>query len=157
MIDDKDDWESEPTDLDPQVQSEPPRPLPSDPEGQLLESGATKEDIEIIKTLFGDEILRETKPLEDIKSDKYGEVTVSKRGPAITYREHDPNVDTIYVDIDEAQYFGDIPHYANFVRSQIQISIAKQRALIIRTNERTVEVLSRLDPTIFEDGTVVYD
>ena len=125
-------------------------------EDQLRESGCTDEDIEIMKALFGDEHFQEVRSLEDNKDDAYGKVVSKKENGAVSYKEHDPNVDTLYVDLEEVQYFGDLPHYCNFVRSQVKQAIKKQRALVIRMNKSTADALTRADPTIFEDATIDY-
>ena len=125
-------------------------------EDQLRESGCTDEDIAIMKQLFGDESFNEVKSLKSNKDDDYGKVVESWRSPNITYKEHDPNVETMYVDLEEVQYFGDLPHYCNFIRSQIDIAIKKQEALVIRCTEETADILTRANPTIFKDATVDY-
>ena len=125
-------------------------------EDQLRESGCTDEDIAIMKQLFGDEMFNEVKPLKANKDDDYGKIVESSRSPAVSYKEHDADVDTMYVDLEEVQYFGDLPHYCNFVRSQVRLAIQRQRALIIRCNEETADVLTRADPEIFKDATVDY-
>lgn len=127
-----------------------------DAEAQLRESGCTDEDITIMKALFGDEHFKNVKPLEDNKDDNYGKIVQNKKNGAVSFKEHDPNIDTLYVDLEEVQYFGDLPHYCNFVRSQVRESIRKQRALVIRMTEQCADVLTRIDPTIFEDATIDY-
>lgn len=125
-----------------------------DAESELRESGCTDEDIAIMKQLFGDENFKKVEPLKSNESDAYGKIVKSKRAPNITFKEHDPNVDTLYVDLGEVQYFGDLPHYCNFIKSQIAISIKRERPLVIRCTEETADVLTRADPTIFQDATV---
>lgn len=125
-----------------------------DAESELRESGCTDEDIAIMKQLFGDESFKKVEPLKSNESDAYGKIVKSKRAPNITFKEHDPNVDTLYVDLGEVQYFGDLPHYCNFIKSQIAISIKRERPLVIRCTEETADVLTRADPTIFQDATV---
>lgn len=125
-----------------------------DAESELRESGCTDEDIAIMKQLFGDENFKKVEPLKSNESDAYGKIVKSKRAPNITFKEHDPNVDTLYVDLGEVQYFGDLPHYCNFIKSQIAISIKRERPLVIRCTEETADVLTRADPKIFQDATV---
>ena len=125
-------------------------------EMQLRESGCTDEDISIMKQLFGDEMFKDVKSLKSNKDDDYGKIVKSRHAPNITYKEHDPNIDTLYVDLEEVQYFGDLPHYCNFVKSQVNEAIRKQRALIIRCNEETADILTRADPAIFKDATIDY-
>lgn len=125
-----------------------------DAESELRESGCTDEDIAIMKQLFGDESFKKVEPLKSNESDAYGKIVKSKRAPNITFKEHDPNVDTLYVDLGEVQYFGDLPHYCNFIKSQIAISIKRERPLVIRCTEETADVLTRADPKIFQDATV---
>jgi len=127
-----------------------------DAEDELRESGCTDEDIAIMKQLFGDEAFKKVKPLKSNKDDDYGKVVKSWRSPNITYKEHDPNVETLYVDLEEVQYFGDLPHYCNYIRSQIDIAIKKREALVIRCNEKTADILTRVNPSIFKDATVDY-
>lgn len=125
-----------------------------DAEAELRESGCTDEDIALMKQLFGDENFKKVEPLKSNEDDEYGKIVKSKRSPNVTYKEHDPNVDTLYVDLGEVQYFGDLPHYCNFVKSQVDIAIKRERALVIRCNEETADVLTRADPTIFNNATV---
>lgn len=123
-------------------------------EDQLRESGCTDEDIAIMKQLFGDENFKKVEPLKSNESDAYGKIVKSMRAPNITYKEHDPNVETLYVDLGEVQYFGDLPHYCNFVKSQIDIAIKRDRALVIRCTEETADVLTRANPKIFDNATI---
>lgn len=123
-------------------------------EDQLRESGCNDEDIALMKQLFGDENFKEVKSLKSNESDAYGKIVKSKRAPNVTYKEHDPNVETLYVDLGEVQYFGDLPHYCNFVKSQIDIALKRDRALVIRCNEETADILTRANPTIFQDATI---
>lgn len=117
---------------------------------QLKESGCTDEDIAIMKELFGDENFKEVKPLESNKSDKYGAVVQDRRNGAVSFKEHNPDVDTIYVEATEAQYFGGLDRYFNFVRSQIAQSIRKGRKIVVRTDEKTANTFLRIDPKLFD-------
>lgn len=128
-----------------------------DAENELRESGCTDEDIAIMKQLFGDENFKKVESLKSNESDTYGKIVKSKRAPNITFKEHDPNVDTLYVDLGEVQFFGDLPHYCNFVKSQIVISLKRGRSLVIRCTEETADVLTRADPKIFQDATIDFN
>lgn len=123
-------------------------------EDQLRESGCNDEDIALMKQLFGDENFKEVKSLKSNESDAYGKIVKSKRAPNVTYKEHDPNVETLYVDLGEVQYFGDLPHYCNFIRSQIDIALKRGNKLVVRCNEQTADILTRASPTIFQDATI---
>lgn len=125
-----------------------------DAEDELRESGCTDEDIAIMKQLFGDENFKKVEPLKSNESDAYGKIVKSKRAPNVTYKEHDPNVETLYVDLGEVQYFGDLPHYCNFIRSQIDIALKRGNKLVVRCNEQTADILTRANPTIFQDATI---
>lgn len=125
-----------------------------DAEDELRESGCTDEDISIMKQLFGDENFKKVEPLKSNEDDGYGKIVKSMRAPNITYKEHDPNVETLYVDLGEVQYFGDLPHYCNFIKSQIVIALRRGKTLVVRCNEQTADVLTRVDPTIFQDATI---
>lgn len=125
-----------------------------DAEGELRESGCTDEDIAIMKQLFGDDAFKKVEPLKSNESDAYGKIVKSKRAPNVTFKEHDPNVETLYVDLGEVQFFGGLLHYCNFVRSQVAVSLRRGEKLVIRCTEETADVLTRVDPVIFKDATI---
>ncbi len=119
-------------------------------EEQLKESGCTDEDIAIMKQLFGAENFKEVKPLESNKSDKFGSIVQDKKNGAVSFKEHDPDVDTIYVEASEIQYFGGLSDYLNFIRSQIMQAQRKGRRIVVRTTEDTAKTFLRIDPELFD-------